>query len=321
MIVEIDLEKLSEKTKIALAGEKELNKTIQQMLARDESKNVKIALIQNPSVLEEIWKELIKEDEELAKALAKNSEEVKKLEILLEREEINAEDAILIAKIHNGWLSSRLFSKMETLKTQPWFRDVVEIWANSDLFTEEKFAAQYIYLFSIEKQRVMLYKYADRYACYDIELLQIAAEYIDSKDVLDFFVNDIYQIIESGNNKRYGKRYLDKSLINNRNYDISKLAKIYVIERGDFRDRDLLESLAMQEMDSEILLKLIDFKDKQIRQNIWKIIIERKYTFSLEVYEKLSYTTDSVIREEAASKAYMKYRTLVPYYKEKFNIK
>ena len=61
MIVEIDLEKLSEKTKIALAGEKELNKTIQQMLARDESKNVKIALIQNPSVLEEIWKELIKE--------------------------------------------------------------------------------------------------------------------------------------------------------------------------------------------------------------------------------------------------------------------
>lgn len=321
MIVEIDLEKLSEKTKIALAGEKELNKTIQQMLARDESKNVKIALIQNPSVLEEIWKELIKEDEELAKALAKNSEEVKKFEILLEREEINVEDAILIAKIHDRWLSSRLFSKMETLKTQPWFRDVVEIWANSDLFTEEKFAAQYIYLFSIEKQRVMLYKYADKYACYDIELLQIAAEYIDSKEVLDFFVNDIYQIIESGNNKRYGTGYLDKSLINNRNYDISKLAKIYIIERGDFRDEDLLESLAMQEMDNEILLKLIDFKDKQIRQKIWKIIIERKYTFSLEVYEKLSYTTDPVICEEAAEKAYMKYKTLVPYYKEKFNIK
>lgn len=312
MIVEIDLEKLSEKTKIALAGEKELNKTIQQMLARDESKNVKIALIQNPSVLEEIWKELIKEDEELAKALAKNSEEVKKLEILLEREEINAEDAILIAKIHNGWFSSRLFSKMKTLKTQPWFRDVVEIWANSDLFTEEEFAAQYIYLFSIEKQRVMLYKYAG----YNFRLLQLAAEYIDSKDVLDFFVNDIYQILNSRD-----KSYLDKLLINNRNYDISKLAKIYVIERGDFRDRDLLESLAMQETDSEILLKLIDFKDKQIRQNIWDIIIERKYTFSLEVYEKLSYTTDPVIREEAASKAYMKYKTLVPYYKEKFNIK
>lgn len=312
MIVEIDLEKISEKTKIALAGEKELNKTIQQMLARDESKNVKIALIQNPSVLEEIWKELIKEDEELAKALAKNSEEVKKFEILLEREEINAEDAILIAKIHDRWLSSRLFSKMKTLKTQPWFRDVVEIWANSDLFTEEKFAAQYIYLFSIEKQRVMLYKYAG----YNIELLPIAAENIDSKEVLDFFVNDIYQILNSED-----KRYLDKSLINNRNYDISKLAKIYIIERGDFRDKDLLESLAMQEMDNEILLKLIDFKDKQIRKKIWDIIIERKYTFSLEVYEKLSYTTDPVIREEAASKAYMKYKTLVPYYKEKFNIK
>ena len=312
MIVEIDLEKLSEKTKIALAGEKELNKTIQQMLARDESKNVKIALIQNPSVLEEIWKELIKEDEELAKALAKNSEEVKKFEILLEREEINAEDAILIAKIHDRCLSSRLFSKMKTLKTQPWFRDVVEIWANSDLSMEKKFAAQYIYLFSIEKQRVMLYKYAG----YDFELLQIAAEYIDSKEVLDFFVNDIYQILNSGD-----KSYLDKLLINNRNYDISKLAKIYIIERGDFRDKVLLESLAMQETDSEILLKLIDFKDEKIRQNFWDIIIERKYTFSLEVYEKLSYTTDPVICEEAASKAYKKYKTLVPYYKKKFNFK
>ena len=312
MIVEIDLEKISEKTKIALAGEKELNKTIQQMLERDESKNVKIALIQNPSVLEEIWKELIKEDEELAKALAKNSEEVKKFEILLEREEINAEDAILIAKIHDRCLSSRLFSKMKTLKTQPWFRDVVEIWANSDLSTEKEFAAQYIYLFSIEKQRVMLYKYAG----YDFELLQIAAEYIDSKEVLDFFVNDIYQILNS-----IDKRYLDKLLINNRNYDISKLAKIYIIERGDFRDKDLLESLAMQETDSEILLKLIDFKDEKIRQKFWDIIIERKYTFSLEVYEKLSYMTDPVIREKAASKAYMKYKTLVPYYKEKFNIK
>ncbi len=313
MIVEIDLEKISEKTKIALAGEKELNKTIQQMLARDESKNVKIALIQNPSVLEEIWKELIKEDEELAKALAKNSEEVKKFEILLEREEINAEDAILIAKIHDRCLSSRLFSKMKTLKTQPWFRDVVEIWANSDLFMEEKFAAQYIYLFSIEKQRVMLYKYAG----YDSELLKIAAEYIDSKEVLDFFVNDIYQIIKYEGNKNY----LDESLINNRNYDISKLAKIYIIERGDFRDRNLLERLAMQETDSEILLKLIDFKDEQISEKIWNIIIERNNTFSLEVYEKLSNTTDPVICDTAASKAYMKYKTLVPYYKKKFGFK
>lgn len=300
MVVEIDLEKLSEKTKIALAEEKELDKTIQQMLARDESKNVKIALVQNPSVLEEIWRELIKEDEEISKAFGKNSKEIKKFEILLEREEINAEDAITIAKVHDGELDSRLFCKMKALKTQPWFRDVVEIWIDSGIYKEEQYAAKYIYVLSIEKQQLTINK------CNDYGLIAIMAEYIDSKEALDIFVKDRNLIT-------IGK--IQDALINNRNYDISKLAKKYIIEYGE---EYIWEKLASQENDSEILLKLLDVKNMQIRNKIGRILVNREDILPYVVYEKIADMKDSLTIDKAVLKAYRNYKTVVPSYMRKY---
>lgn len=296
MVVEIDLEKLSEKTKIALAGEKELDKTIQQMLARDKSKNVKIALIQNPSVLEEVCTELINEDAELLRTLGKDSRIIKKIEILLESWKIKGEDAIYIAKIHNRWLSSRLFCKMRALKTQPWFKDVVEIWIDSGIYEEEQYAAKYIYLLSIEKQQLIINK------CNDYELIAIMAEYIDSKEVLDILVNDKNLITRGA---------IQNALINNRNYDISKLAKKYIIEHGK---EYILEKLAIQEKDNEILLKLLDVKNMQIRKEIGRILISsREDIFSYEVYKKIADMMDPLTRDKALLlKANRYYKTIDP---------
>lgn len=296
MVVEIDLEKLSEKTKIALAGEKELDKTIQQMLARDKSKNVKIALIQNPSVLEEVCTELINEDAELLRTLGKDSRIIKKIEILLESWKIKGEDAIYIAKIHNRWLSSRLFCKMRALKTQPWFKDVVEIWIDSGIYEEEQYAAKYIYVLSIEKQQLTINK------CNDYELIAIMAEYIDSKEVLDILVNDKNLITRGA---------IQDALINNRNYDISKLAKKYIIEHGK---EYILEKLAIQEKDNEILLKLLDVKNMQIRKEIGRILISsREDIFSYEVYKKIADMMDPLTRDKALLlKANRYYKTIDP---------
>lgn len=296
MVVEIDLEKLSEKTKIALAGEKELDKTIQQMLARDKSKNVKIALIQNPSVLEEVCTELINEDAELLRTLGKDSRIIKKIEILLESWKIKGEDAIYIAKIHNKWLSSRLFRKMRALKTQPWFKDVVEIWIDSGIYEEEQYAAKYIYVLSIEKQQLIINK------CNDYELIAIMAEYIDSKEVLDILVNDKNLITRGA---------IQNALINNRNYDISKLAKKYIIEHGK---EYILEKLAIQEKDNEILLKLLDVKNMQIRKEIGRILINsREDIFSYEVYKKIADMMDPLTRDKALLlKANRYYKTIDP---------
>ena len=300
MVVEIDLEKLSEKTKIALAGEKELDKTIQQMLARDKSKNVKIALIQNPSVLEEVCTELINEDAELLRTLGKDSRIIKKIEILLESWKIKGEDAIYIAKIHNRWLSSRLFCKMRALKTQPWFKDVVEIWIDSGIYEEEQYAAKYIYVLSIEKQQLIINK------CNDYELIAIMAEYIDSKEVLDILVNDKNLITRGA---------IQDALINNRNYDISKLAKKYIIEHGK---EYILEKLAIQEKDNEILLKLLDVKNMQIRKEIGRILISsREDIFSYEVYKKIADMMDPLTRDKALLlKANRYYKTIAPSYME-----
>lgn len=298
MVVEIDLEKLSEKTKIALAGEKELDKTIQQMLARDKSKNVKIALIQNPSVLEEVCTELINEDVELLRTLGKDSRIIKKIEILLESWKIKSEDAIYIAKIHNKWLSSRLFRKMRALKTQPWFKDVVEIWIDSGIYEEEQYAAKYIYVLSIEKQQLTINK------CNDYRLIAIMAEYIDSKEVLDIFVNDKNLITRDE---------IQDALINNRNYDISKLAKKYIIESGICYEY-ILEELAIQEKDNEILLKLLDVKNMQIRKEIGRILISsREDIFSYEVYKKIADMMDPLTRDKAVLlKANRYYKTIDP---------
>ena len=82
MTVEINLEKLSLQTKLALAKERELDKTIQEMLARDDSEQVKIALIHNASTSEEILTKFLEEDENLIEELKRNSRIVKKFENL-----------------------------------------------------------------------------------------------------------------------------------------------------------------------------------------------------------------------------------------------
>ena len=79
-----------------------------------------------------------------------------------------------------------------------------------------------------------------------------------------------------------------------------------------------MEELASQEKDNEILLKLLDVKNMQIRNKIGRILVNREDILPYVVYEKIADMKDSLTIDKAVLKAYRNYKTVVPSYMRKY---
>ena len=291
MTVEINLEKLSLQTKLALAKERELDKTIQEMLARDDSEQVKIALIHNASTSEEILTKFLEEDENLIEELKRNSRIVKKFENLLKNADMmNAEDAITIAKLHDVNLDRKLCSTMQKMMFKPWFRDVIDIWETSDIYWGMALATQFIYLLPIEKQKLTIY------ACDDGEQMENIARNINNKEAFDI-------IIRNMNMRKPEYMNIPKiqmALIDNCNIIIKDLAKEYLIKDKDNNaDMEVLKEIARRATEEREFLKLLRVENEKNRKAIIGVISSRKDQLPQTVYSVLSSMSDSTIREKA----------------------
>lgn len=291
MTVEINLEKLSLQTKLALAKERELDKTIQEMLARDDSEQVKIALIHNASTSEEILTKFLEEDENLIEELKRNSRIVKKFENLLKNADMmNAEDAITIAKLHDENLDRKLCSTMQKMMFKPWFRDVIDIWETSDIYWGMALATQFIYLLPIEKQKLTIY------ACDDGEQMENIARNINNKEAFDIIIS----IMNMRKPEYMNIPKIQMALIDNCNIIIKDLAKEYLIKDKDNNaDMEVLKEIARRATEEREFLKLLRVENEKNRKAIIEVISSRKDQLPQTVYSILSRTSDSTISEKA----------------------
>lgn len=291
MTVEINFEKLSLQTKLALAKERELDKTIQEMLARDDSEQVKIALIHNASTSEEILTKFLEEDENLIEELKRNSRIVKKFENLLKNADMmNAEDAITIAKLHDVNLDRKLCSTMQKMMFKPWFRDVIDIWETSDIYWGMELATQFIYLLPIEKQKLTIY------ACVDGEQMENIARNINNKEAFDIIIS----IMNMRKPEYMNIPKIQMALIDNCNIIIKDLAKEYLIKDKDNNaDMEVLKEIARRATEEREFLKLLRVENEKNRKAIIGVISSRKEQLPQAVYSVLSRMSDSTIREKA----------------------
>lgn len=238
MVVKIDLEQLSEKTKIALANEQLLNKTIQKALSRDASDKVKCALAENSTTDAEVLRELYKGSDAVKISLAKNKHIQKELESLAESPNIKGEDAIKIAKLHNPFVSEKLFITMKNMVEEPkpeWFKDVVTIWAGNNReygaqswIRDLEYAAYYISLLPLEDQYDLVVQFES--------VSEVAAKYTDNPKLIDILMREPITRVRI-------------ELINNVHYEIRKLARKQILAEGT--DYEILSKLAEVDYDLE----------------------------------------------------------------------